>query len=92
MAKMGVPDSFGYPREEPVLDFIGCGWSNLKSFESPCLPSDDLIFGSGKRIEITVDSKDQIADVSIASKWKRRRRVLLKTNRLVTEVGEVSIP
>ncbi|KAK1732606.1 hypothetical protein QTG54_016667 [Skeletonema marinoi] len=72
--KLGVPDSFGYPREEPVLDFIGCGWSNLKSFESPChYPSDDLIFGSGKRIEITVDSKDQIADVSIASKVEEKK-------------------
>jgi len=28
-----VPDSYGYPRDEPALDFIGCGWSCLKSFE-----------------------------------------------------------
>lgn len=31
--KLNVPDSYGYPREEPAIEFIGCGWSNLKSFE-----------------------------------------------------------
>ncbi len=30
---LNVPDSYGYPREEPAKEFIGCGWSNLKSFE-----------------------------------------------------------
>lgn len=30
---LNVVDSYGYPRGEPTSDFIGCGWSNLKSFE-----------------------------------------------------------
>ena len=28
-----IPDTYGYPRDEPASDFIGCGWSCLKSFE-----------------------------------------------------------
>ena len=30
---LDVDDSYGYPRTQPALDFIGCGWSCLKSFE-----------------------------------------------------------
>lgn len=37
----GVPDSYGYPRDEPSADFIGCGWSCLKSFERCALLMSD---------------------------------------------------
>ena len=40
---------------------------------SPChYPSDDLIFGSGKRIEIHVDPADQIVNASITSDLQQR--------------------
>ena len=44
-------------------------------YDSPChYPSDDLIFGSGKRIEIiTAGSSDQVHNASIASKVEEKR-------------------
>ena len=43
----------GTSRSEPTAYFLGCGWSSLMSFESPCHdPSDDLVFGSGVRVEV----------------------------------------
>lgn len=47
----------------------------LFPYDSPChYPSDDLIFGSGKRIGITtVGSTDQVDDASIASKVEEKR-------------------
>jgi len=46
--------SMGFPRAGEVTPyFLGCGWSSLLSFESPChYPSDDLVFGSGKKVHI----------------------------------------
>jgi len=43
----------GFPRAGAATYFLGCGWSSMLSFESPChYPSDDLVFGSGKKVEI----------------------------------------
>ena len=38
-----IPDMYGYPRDEPALDFIGCGWSCLKSFERYVLCSTCML-------------------------------------------------
>lgn len=43
----------GTSRSEPTAYFLGCGWSSLMSFESPCHdPSDDLVFGSGVKVDV----------------------------------------
>ncbi|KAL3792151.1 hypothetical protein ACHAW5_010409 [Stephanodiscus triporus] len=45
----GFPPSKAYGTSGEVTYFIGCGWSSLMSFESPChYPSDDL----GQKIEV----------------------------------------
>jgi hypothetical protein len=38
-----IPDTYGYPRDEPASDFIGCGWSCLKSFERYVLCSTCML-------------------------------------------------
>ncbi|KAL3816859.1 hypothetical protein ACHAXA_005137 [Cyclostephanos tholiformis] len=41
-----------------VSYFLGCGWSSLMSFESPChYPSDDLVFGSGQKVNVVPNPK-----------------------------------
>ncbi|EJK50197.1 hypothetical protein THAOC_30861, partial [Thalassiosira oceanica] len=52
------PDMFknaahGTSRSESTAYFLGCGWSSLMSFESPCHdPSDDMVHGSGVRVQV----------------------------------------
>ncbi|KAL7543139.1 hypothetical protein ACHAXR_012435 [Thalassiosira sp. AJA248-18] len=55
----------GFPRAGAVTYFIGCGWSSLLTFESPChYPSDDLVFGSGQKVSILSDTFESIVNVS----------------------------
>eukprot|EP00804_Cyclotella_cryptica_P026256 CCRYP_019842-RA/>CCRYP_019842-RA protein AED:0.04 eAED:0.04 QI:241/1/1/1/0.75/0.6/5/196/808 len=43
----------GVSRNEPTAFFLGCGWSSMMSFETPChYPTDDLVFGSGSKVTV----------------------------------------
>lgn len=53
---VGIPGGVPY--------FIGCGWSSILSFESPChYPSDDLVFRSGQKIKV-VDHRNNAQDIA----------------------------
>jgi hypothetical protein len=66
--------------QDSCYEFVACSIFifiiiSVTLYDSPChYPSDDLIFGSGKRIEIiTAGSSDQVHNASIASKVEEKR-------------------